>query len=89
MGFNEGFTKKLRNAIGIKQPVARLLLIQIFNYSRNPLPSAYACCYKAVFFLEPFHIVNYLDAELAACATQWMPQGNGAPVYIHNFRVQL
>src|SRR5882724_9385815 len=64
-------------------------LADVLNDPRNPLSTAYAGRYDAIFFIQPFHVLRDLDRQFAARAAQWMSQGDSASIGIHDGRVDL
>jgi len=61
----------------------------MFEDSGNPLSTAYAGCYDAVFFIQPFQILRDLDREFTTRAAQRMTQGNGAAIDIYDGGIDL
>jgi hypothetical protein len=64
-------------------------LIQKLIDAGYALTSTYAGGYHAILLLAAAQLINDLHGELGACAGQWMAEGDGASVHVHDVRIDV
>ena len=71
---------------GLVSPFRSSLLnsrLQVLDNPGNTLASAHTGGYHALFFVQPFHIMQVLNSKLTTCASKRVPKGNSSPIDIH------